>query len=195
MGGIKLTRVWLALGLVAALTVGLGGCKALKFSKSSKGEQAVARSGAPKTGSKVAGYGPGGLKQSYSLCTGCVLITDRGAAVQADPKEVKGMLESITVFGDKVQFKGWAADVGTSQPVKAVLIFADGKLAHMGSAIEERYDVAQALGDGGVLRSGFSVVLPKALFVKKEGKGDAAIRVFALTQSGKAAELPFKKSP
>ena len=75
-----------------------------------------------------------------------------------------------------------------------MLIFADNKLVHMGPAEEERYDVAQALGDGAGIRSGFSVVLPKALFVNGGGKGDAAIRLFALTQAGAAAELPFKQS-
>ena len=88
----------------------------------------------------------------------------------------------------------WAADIGASGPVNTVLIFANDNLVHIGSAEEERYDVAQALGDGAGIRSGFSVVLPKALFVNGGGKGDAAIRLFALTQAGAAAELPFKQS-
>ena len=54
--------------------------------------------------------------------------------------------------------------------------------------------VAQALGDGAGIRSGFSVVLPKALFDNRGGKSDAAVRLFALTQAGAAAELPFKQS-
>jgi len=58
----------------------------------------------------------------------------------------------------------------------------------------DHYDVAQALGDGAGIRSGFTVVLPKALFVNGGGKGDAAIRLFALTQAGAAAELPFEQS-
>jgi hypothetical protein len=134
------------------------------------------------------------MSQAYSLCTDCLLTNDRGVAIHGAPDAVQGMLESITVFGDKAQFKGWAVDVGAGGPVKAVLIFADDKLAHMGPAEEERYDVAQALGDGAGIRSGFSVVLPKALFDKGSGKGDAAIRLFALTQAGAAAELPFKQS-
>ena len=103
-------------------------------------------------------------------------------------------MESVTVFGDKVQFKGWAADIGANGPVKAVLIFTDDNLVHIGPAEEESYDVAQALGDGAGIRSGFSVVLPKALFDNRVGKSDAAVRLFALTQAGAAAELPFKQS-
>ena len=34
----------------------------------------------------------------------------------------------------------------------------------------------------------------KALFDNRGGKGDAAVRLFALTQAGAAAELPFKQS-
>ena len=43
-------------------------------------------------------------------------------------------------------------------------------------------------------QEGFSVILPKPLFSRGHGKSDAAVRLFALTQSGMAAELPFKKS-
>ena len=79
-----------------------------------------------------------------NLCTDCLLTNDRGEAIHSAPEAVKGALESVTVFGDKVQFKGWAADIGVGGPFKVVLIFADDKLVHMGTAEEERYDVAQA---------------------------------------------------
>ena len=102
--------------------------------------------------------------------------------------------KAVTVFGDKVQFKGWAADIGASGPVNTVLIFANDNLVHIGSAEEERYDVAHALGDGAGIRPGFFVVLPKSLFDNRGGKSAAAVRLFALTQAGAAAELPFKQS-
>ena len=54
--------------------------------------------------------------------------------------------------------------------------------------------MAQALSDGAGIRSGFSVVLPKALFDKGGGKGDPAIRLFPLIQAGAAVELPSKQS-
>jgi len=191
----KIVRGLLTLALVATLTLGLDACKSLRFSKSSHGEQAAtAPAEATESERTAKGDDTAGLVQAYSLCTDCLLTNDRGEAIHGAPEAVRGALESVTVFDDKAQFKGWAADIGAGGPVKAVLIFADNKLVHMGPAEEERYDVAQALGDGAGIRSGFSVVLPKALFVNGGGKGDAAIRLFALTQAGAAAELPFKQS-
>ena len=195
MQGEKIARGLLTLALVATLTLGMDACKSLRFSESSRGEQAAtAPAEATESERKAKGDDTAGLVQAYSLCTDCLLTNDRGEAIHSAPNAVKGALESVTVFGDKAQFKGWAADIGAGGPVKAVLIFADNKLVHMGPAEEERYDVAQALGDGAGIRSGFSVVLPKALFDEGGGKGDAAIRLFALTQAGAAAELPFKQS-
>ena len=72
--------------------------------------------------------------QAFSLCTDCLLTNGRGEAIHGAPEAVRGALESVTVFGDKVQFKGWAVDIGAGRPVKAVLIFADDKLVHMGPA-------------------------------------------------------------
>ena len=191
----KIVRGLLTLALVATLTLGLDACKSLRFSKSSHGEQAAtAPAEATESERTAKGDDTAGLVQAYSLCTDCLLTNDRGEAIHGAPEAVRGALESVTVFDDKAQFKGWAADIGAGGPVKAVLIFADNKLVHMGPAEEERYDVAQALGDGAGIRSGFSVVLPKALFVNGGGKGDAAIRLFALTQAGAAAELPFEQS-
>ena len=188
-------RGLLTLALVATLTLGLDACKSLRFSKSSHGEQAAtAPAEATESERKAKGDDTAGLVQAFSLCTDCLLTNDRGEAIHGAPEAVRGALESVTVFDDKAQFKGWAAYIGAGGPVKAVLIFADNKLVHMGPAEEERYDVAQALGDGAGIRSGFSVVLPKALFVNGGGKGDAAIRLFALTQAGAAAELPFEQS-
>ena len=191
----NIVRGLLTLALVATLTLGLDACKSLKFSKSFRVEQAAtAPAEATESERKAKGDDTAGLVQAYSLCTDCLLTNDRGEAIHGAPEAVRGALESVTVFGDKAQFKGWAVDIGAGRPIKAVLIFADDKLVHMGPAEKERYDVAQALGDGAGIRSGFSVVLPKALFVNGGGKGDAAIRLFALTQADAAAELPFKQS-
>ena len=188
-------RILLILAFVAPLTLGLGGCKSVRFTGFSGNVQSDAPTANAAQGTEtVRGDGPVGVAQAFSICTDCLLTNERGEAIHSAAKTVKGALESITVFGGNAQFKGWAADVGAGGSVKAVLIFADDKLVHMGPANEERYDVAQTLGDGAGVHSGFSVVLPKTLFDKGDGKGDAAIRLFALTQAGAAAELPYQAS-
>mgnify|MGYP007046938371 CR=1 FL=1 len=130
---------------------------------------------------------------SYSLCADCLLLAKGQSAVHARPDTIKGMLEKIHVMGEKVQFLGWAADVGASGPVEMVLFFADGRLVHESTALIERLDVAKYLADGGVLRSGFSVILDKALFVNAAG-GEAAIDIYALAKDNMTAKLPFKKN-
>ena len=188
MQGKKIVRGLLTLALVATLRLGLDACKRLKFSKSSRGEQAAtAPAEATENSRKAKGDNTAGLVQAFRLCTDCLLTNDHGEPIHSAPGAIKGALESITVFGDKVRFKGWAADIGAGGPIKAVAIFAYNRLVHMGPAEEGRYDVAQAIGDGAAIRSSFPIFLPKALFDKRRGKGDAAVRLFALTQAGAAA--------
>lgn len=185
----------LTVAFIASLTVGLGGCKSLKFVKSLRSEQATTETAeTPKKAETTHADGEIVALQAFDLCTDCLLTSVRGQAIHRAPDSVKGALESITVFGDQVQFKGWAADTGAAGQILTVLIFADDKLTHMGPLTEERFDVAQALGTVSGVHSGFSVILPKALFSRGHGKSDAAVRLFALTQSGMAAELPFKKN-
>lgn len=135
---------------------------------------------------------PRGLNQAYEICSSCLLLPKGQNAIRADVNNIRGQLESIHVMGDKVQFNGWAADTGTSRPVEKILIFANDRLVHEGVALGERLDVAQALGDGGTIRSGFSVVLDKALFTGLNGK-DASISVYALGMNNTGAKLPFKQ--
>ena len=191
----------LTVAFIAFLAVGLEGCKTFQFVKSLRSDQATTET--TETPEKVETTRSAEMAnadgeivalQAFNLCTDCLLTSVRGQAVHRAPDSVKGALESIIVFGDKVQFKGWAADTGTTGQTLTVLIFADDKLTHMGPLTEERFDVAQALGTVSGVHSGFSVILPKALFSRGDGKNDAALRLFAITQSGMAAELPFKKS-
>ncbi len=130
----------------------------------------------------------------YSLCLDCLLIDSNGIAVHAQNKNIKGALESISVFDDSAQFKGWATDTGVSGPVERIMIFSDFKLVYQGHALEERYDIAQQLGDGGTVRSGFNVILPKSLFAGANNDGKAAVRLYAVAHDGSAAEIVYKKS-
>lgn len=132
------------------------------------------------------------LSQAYYMCQDCLLLPKGQDVIRSRPAQIKGMLENIHLMGDKVQFKGWAADVGNSKPVEKVLIFANQKLVHQGIALTQRLDVAKAIGDGGVIRSGFSFILDKSLFTGVKGK-DAAITVYAVNKDNIGAKLPFKK--
>ncbi|WP_135081909.1 hypothetical protein [Terasakiella sp. SH-1] len=132
------------------------------------------------------------LNQAYYICSDCLLLAKGQTAIHAAPDKIKGMLEKVHLMGERVQFQGWAADIAHSRPVKKILIFANQKLVHQGSALNERLDVAKALNDGGLMRSGFSVVLKKSLFTGLNGK-DASIEVYAISKTGVAAKLPFQK--
>ena len=44
------------------------------------------------------------------------------------------------------------------------------------------------------MRPGFPINSPKALFDEGGGKGDTALRLFALNKAGAAAELTFKQT-
>ena len=130
-------------------------------------------------------------KQSYAICNDCILIKKGQVAVHSTPKSVQGMVESLHIMGDKVQFQGWAADIKLKGPIDKILIFANDRLVHEGSALLERLDIAKSLQDSAMLRSGFSVLLDKNLFVDSEGK-EASISVFAVKKNNTGVKLPFK---
>ena len=131
-------------------------------------------------------------RPAYQICTACLLIDKDGKAIHGAGDSVRGALEKIIVLEDKAQFVGWAADVEIGKSVKVILIFADDELVHSGVAEDRRYDVAMELKQGGLARFGFSIVLPKNLFVSGDGK-QRVIRVFAVSASDTATELPFLK--
>ena len=113
-------------------------------------------------------------------------------AIHAAPESIKGLIESILLMDDKVQFQGWAANVEIKGPIDKLLIFANDHLVYEGSALIERLDVARAMGDAAMLRSGFSVILDKSLFIEADGK-ESSIGIFALTKDMIATKLPFKQ--
>jgi hypothetical protein len=129
-------------------------------------------------------------RPAFEICTGCVLLDQDGRALFDAEKSVQGALEKIVVVGENAQFIGWAADVKFDRSVKGILIFADGALVHSAAAVGQRYDVSRDLKLGGLARFGFSVVLPKTLFVQANGK-ERTIRVFAVSEVYTVKELPF----
>ena len=129
-------------------------------------------------------------RPAFQICTGCVLLDQDGRALFDAEKSVQGALEKIVVLGDNAQFIGWAADVQFDRSVKGILFFADGDLVHSAAAVGQRYDVSRDLKLGGLARFGYSVVLPKALFVQPNGK-ERKIRVFAVSEAYTVKELPF----
>ena len=130
-------------------------------------------------------------KQSYTICNDCILLKTGQSAIHAAPQDVKGMIEKILVLDDKVQFQGWAANLELKGPVETILIFSNDHLVYKGTALQERLDIAKSLQDAAFLRSGFSVVLDKNLFMTENGK-DTSISIFAIAKNDRAIKLPFK---
>lgn len=131
------------------------------------------------------------IRQNYSICPDCILLKNGESAIHSAPDNIKGYVESILIMGDKVQFQGWAANVENKGPIDKLLIFSNDRLVYEGSALLERLDIAKALGDAALLRSGYSIILDKSLFVDAEGK-EASISIFALSKDLTASKLPFK---
>lgn len=80
---------------------------------------------------------------------------------------------------------GWAADVPAHEPAAAILVMVDGRAAAVGITGTERPDVAAALGEPRLGRSGFAIPLPGVVLPDA-----AAVRVFAVSRSYRAVELP-----
>ena len=108
-------------------------------------------------------------KPAYQICTGCSLIDKDGKAIHGAGDSVRGTVERFIVLEDKAQFVGWAVDVAAGKSVKAILIFSGDELVHSGVSEDVRYDVARELKLGGLARFGFSIVVPKNLFVSRDG--------------------------
>ena len=105
-------------------------------------------------------------------------------SLQHAPKDITGSIDRIYELKDGTQAAiGWAADLDGHEPVSHVVAVIDGRVAAVGFAGIGRPDLAAALGDAKLTNSGFAIPLGAKL---EPGK---SVRLFAVTQSSKFAEL------
>ncbi|MXW00843.1 MAG: sulfatase-like hydrolase/transferase [Holophagales bacterium] len=105
---------------------------------------------------------------------------------------LEGAIDLITKPGRRTLIEGWAADVERGERPRQIVIYRDGSFMKNLGANRERPDVAAHHDNPRLLRTGFRGVVsgaPKpATFAERH-------RVFALTLSGFAVELPLRAAP
>ena len=84
-----------------------------------------------------------------------------------------------------VVLAGWTADVEAGRLVDAILVFADGRLVHRARTEIDRPDVAKALEDGSLERSGFEILLPRKML-----ENSRKLRMI-VTSNGIFSEIPY----
>ena len=88
--------------------------------------------------------------------------------------------------GDRVEIEGWAVDTQRGERPRQIVLYRDGHFLTNLGLTRERPDIAERLGNPGLLRAGFRSTVP--------GETDAAsfndrYRVFAVMLRGAAVEL------
>ncbi len=102
---------------------------------------------------------------------------------------VEGMIDLISKPGNRTLIEGWAADVERSERPRQIVIYRDGSFLRNLGANRERPDVVRQHDDPRLLRTGFRGTVPGA---PEPGTFAEHHRVFALTLSGFAVELPLR---
>ncbi|MCY3970914.1 MAG: sulfatase-like hydrolase/transferase [Acidobacteria bacterium] len=105
---------------------------------------------------------------------------------------VEGTIDLISKPGKRTLIEGWAADVERGERPRQIVIYRDGRFLRNLGANRARPDVVRHHDDPRLLRTGFRGTVPGApepeTFAERH-------RVFALTLSGFAVELPLRAPP
>jgi len=113
------------------------------------------------------------------------LVDSRGQVVPVVADALRGRFQvRVPVAGD-VAVTGWAYDARQKRPVKAVVVFADDRFLFAVTADADSPSLIEKFGQGAA-HAGYRVVL------REERLGGAtlsAVRVFAVSARGEAAEL------
>lgn len=105
---------------------------------------------------------------------------------------VEGAIDLIGRPGKRTRIEGWAADVEHGERPRQIVIYRDGKFLRNLGANRPRPDVVRHHDDPRLLRTGFRGTVPGA---PEPTTFSEHHRVFALTLSGFAVELPLRAAP
>jgi hypothetical protein len=118
---------------------------------------------------------------AYGFCGYCLLDKD-GKQVPTSAA-IRGYFESAERKGDKVEVRGWAADIEAKAPAAEMIIIAKGKVVARGRPTQARPDVVQALQLPATTQLyGFMFSIDVAQI------GDPVVN-FAIDRAGKAQSL------
>ncbi len=110
-----------------------------------------------------------------------------GWAAELTPWSLGGALDAAVDDGETLRLLGWAVDTMGGRPADHIVVLLDGQHLVAATPWLERSDVAETLGDEGLLPCGFQLVLPRAAL-----SGDLPGRLSVVAVAGALAmELPF----
>jgi len=115
------------------------------------------------------------------------LHSSDGLSAEVVPWSLSGALDTALDDGETLRLLGWAVDGERGSPAEHIVVLLDGE--HV-AAVEpwlERTDVAETLGDEGLVNCGFQIVLPRETLAD-DLRGH--LSVFAVSDS-LAMELPM----
>jgi hypothetical protein len=99
---------------------------------------------------------------------------------------VRGRVEAASPREGRIAFSGWAADIESGTPPRAVLVFVDGHFVARAGIELARPEVAAELGSASFERPGFEIELPGELV------GEAReLRFLVPSPSGTVAEVEY----
>jgi len=111
-------------------------------------------------------------------------ITGQGEKLHLHPGYLKGWVDRATLRDSKLVLTGWAADVPNAQLPKAIWVFINDKLAHVGSPTIRRPGVAHFLKMP-LFQTGFTFTLAV------RDTNNLKVRVYAVSEVGLASELEY----
>jgi hypothetical protein len=119
---------------------------------------------------------------------GLSLAASDGRRIPVTPGVVAGAVEALSLTGDFLQIRGWAADLVAHKLVETVVVLVDGRFLHAGHTDERKLNGAGARLE----RVGFLFTVPADTVRQVAARSDLAeaeVRVFAVAPRGVATEL------
>jgi hypothetical protein len=104
-------------------------------------------------------------------------------------RKVAGHIDRIDLQASSYNFVGWAIDPERLTPASRIVLLVNGKQVYSGKPTNTRLDLPKVFGTQNVADSGFSFQIPQDSL-----PSGASPRLFALSESGGASELPLGRA-
>lgn len=128
-------------------------------------------------------------QQSAEEITQLVMPNSTGAQSATLPTVTlagAGHLDRIDLNADTIRLSGWAVDIASNHPARALWVNIAGRLVGTAQATLERPDVVKATGKNSALRSGFVITVSNV----PRGLSPCEITVQVEQDNGTLAQLP-----
>ena len=117
------------------------------------------------------------------------LVTPKGKEIPIGDPGVKGWVVSrLSPDRSRIFIGGWGADVQNRVLPRAIVLFRDGEFLYAGRTGRYRRDVVNTYGSSEIDNSGYQYEFSLLDFTET---GDTEIRVFILSQDGRASESNY----